>query len=78
MKQKAMVTLTTKLVLDIELPNDKPINIGTVNDYISDMRNNLLPSPYPSPNNDNISVNGVETEVIWWNVETIENVKDEN
>lgn len=76
MKQKAMVTLTTKLVLDIELSNDKPINLTKINDYISDMRNNLLPSPYPSPNNENISINGTETEIIWWNIESIDNVED--
>lgn len=76
MKQKAMVTLTTKLVLDIELSNDKPINLTKINDYISDMRNNLLPSPYSSPNNENISINGTETEIIWWNIESIDNVED--
>lgn len=75
MKQKAIVTVTTKLVLEIDIPEDEPIKASDVDDYMCYIGYSWEPGEF---HEDEVSVNETETEIIDWNVESVETIEDED
>lgn len=76
MKQKAIVTVTTKLVLEVETFEENPIDMSTVDDYMCDMGYQWQPSKYHK-DEDHLNVNEMETEIVNWNVESVETIKED-